>query len=660
MGINIKRVIILLIFLFVSLISIDQVYNKFINDITDANNTYIISKKSNVTNKQFLNEIIQLSDKYNVQVMSESFNKDQNNNDIITYYVSENHHIYNQFDDKGNDFKLSSCKNNQELKVPNFYGCNEIDSINNMKDQDLTSKVYYLKGQSEDINNFINNISSYSTVELYNQAMYLNGFFHFPLYLFIILILSLIIDNCLKKKEYAIKQLNGYSSWKIIKEDSKYFTKNLIILNILAVVIVLIIILVLNPNIVLQITIHTSIMLLLLDIFLIILNLLIILFLQNYQIKENIANKYSFKSLYYVTLFVKIILLILTIYFLSNSVNNYVDLKDNYNYSKEATEKLSGYVTIPINMKGIPPTTDVDEKQDIAGEKFYKNTEEELDGILINSRDYRNQEDLNTCQQFIDCNLVINENYLDINPINYQGEIKDDAYNILIPKSKVNQKDLVASKFISSTQITEDQINFIEYKNNTKFYTYNVRSEEYIIDPLIYLVNDYTKEYNNKYFSDISAKFYFVNTNTDNPYNELLPYLEESQMIGFVPEVNYLADDFFEAYQKSKQNFFKNVLMIIIAIFFLAILLIYNTYFYISINKRDIGVKLMSGYSLNKIFNKFYRYLIIDFLILMIFGMVLNISFYLIIIFCLIEILFVFTFTKILIEKQISNIIKGE
>ena len=155
-------------------------------------------------------------------------------------------------------------------------------------------------------------------------------------------------------------------------------------------------------------------------------------------------------GIYFVAILSKCVILLFLAVFLSVSIRNILITYSVYSTAKNLSEKVSGYMTIPIYVNN----ASLNKEAEKGYLQFYIKSVSMYDGILINSSNY--YYDVTTGQtireQFPNENrdyITVNRNYIHFNPILLpNGEVLDEStlsdntINVLIPQEKTERIDV--------------------------------------------------------------------------------------------------------------------------------------------------------------------------------------------------------------------------
>jgi len=316
---------------------------------------------------------------------------------------------------------------------------------------------------------------------------------------------------------------------------------------------------------------------------------------------EYVKGKVPKKGMYLTTLLGKIVFLVFLLYSLSIGIRDILSVVRSIRTLETISEKIESYVTIPIYTTNAS-IIDFEENYLV----FYHLTVEAHEGILVDASNYSydvmtgSNLSIDLGQDFI----TINENYLKLNPIyDLSGtaigpeSFSEIKYNILIPSTKLDEKE----KYVEYIDLWyRMEVNFIEYEvMKSEIFSYNpgVGSDSLgRVDQPVILIFDESLPYAGAYIeSYCSTGEYFLKTYTDDPYQELLPVLEQSGIAPVSPKTPYITDRFNEwtAFLLSSLRLYLTQS----AFFLLGVvsLILFSVDLYCEINKQKIACSLIEG-----------------------------------------------------------------
>ena len=321
---------------------------------------------------------------------------------------------------------------------------------------------------------------------------------------------------------------------------------------------------------------------------------------------EHIKGKVPKKGIYLISILSKIIFLVFIMFFMTISLNSVLFCYNTYRTANFLKEKVSGYVTMPL--------CEINASSSNLGDNylsFYNETVDNNNGVLIDANNY--QYNLITastpCERYGQDFITVNNNYLSFNPIyDTDGEIitpdsfSDDKFNILIPETKIDEKDKYRKQIQKTFSL---DINFITYDpDKTYIYSYNAKTGtgEFgrIDEPVIWIADSI---WLGDYFGMTiggwcSTGSYFIKTYTDDPYSELLPLLEETGIASVTLLTPYVSSRFDEAINNTLPLLRLYGTQSIVLLIGLVAIVLFSAKLYCENYRDRITYCLIEGYSL--------------------------------------------------------------
>ncbi len=669
--------------IFISLIlflnySIESFDNIFIDK------THItIRKDSNITNTEFISSIEKIMKSINEDIMYQTVSFDTSSKNYLLYKTQNKDNFLNI--NVGNNTtiisnnKIISNKNVFsddiiKLNIPNLIYDITISDFKNIAIYNLNNASYYISSKSEDIilKTLSQNGYDVSIInEIYSSSAFsVSRLCLLPLF---ILCISIIIYTLSKPKEAIIKKIDGFSTF------------NIIILNILYILkifsLIFLIIEVLNFLIVSLIYNGIFISYFLYSISYILINLVIILtilILSNCMIffqrnHNQLKGKSSKKELFAATFTGKLVFSVFLIYTISLIGSNIYSIYTLYVSENNIINKIENYVTFPIYQ--IDNSTN-SEYYEESLEKFYNNTINTNNGVLIDSNNYRIMSDNKSIAEKFNQNfIIINENYLNLNPIHKpNGDIINNLdfdyskFNILVPEKLYSNNEIITQ--MKNYGYENIEFNFIYYKSDETILTFNTDTGTdnfgRIRSPLIWIFDN--KYIDKIYYSEFfSNGYYFAEVNSDNAYNQFLPLIKDCKLDSIILETPFIKSDFSNSIAMYYGILIINVIPGIIYFIGLIILIIFICKLFCEMHNENIAHKKLNGFPFYSIY-KNYLFLwgftsLIIFIMSLIAHYIMNINITIIFISISIIILELIIFnivSKKYTRKIIFQILKGE
>lgn len=337
---------------------------------------------------------------------------------------------------------------------------------------------------------------------------------------------------------------------------------------------------------------------------------------------EYIKGKAPKKGIYYTTIFGKIVFLVFFLFSLSLGINVIRLVIDNTNTAREIQERVAHYVTVPI-YENNASARELDDNY----LEFYKLTVEKLNGILIDAGYYRQDEWTGRTQSEEDDLpfITINDNYLNINPIltNTGKPISSSMFdkekqNVLIPLTKLDDKKKYEE--IISTWFSKPLV-FIEYDGKaSQIYSFNpgVGSDSLgRIDQPIIIIFDIDSENAGGFIkSYVSQRSYLLKVSTQNPYEELLPYIDQAGIGSVSPRTPYVMEGFQEFVSFQENSLYLYLSQSALFLIGILSLIIFSTHIFFENNNRQIACSLIEGSTLADVMRQHLFFSLISFVLI--------------------------------------------
>lgn len=642
----------------------------------------IISKSSDITNQHFVEQLEEITNKNNSDIMFQT---------VDMHDEKEPYLIYSTFNN--DDFiSLSAIQKISKTRDNTFYSTMDIDkaegiccsnlfvdiniydfceaskyNLNNCKYYIDTDTVDYIMNDLQKLGydvEFSNEIAIFQNISVVQYSF-------LPVFLMCVCILFYVLSL---SKDDAVKKLNGYSNNDLFIEKSFILVKELLLFFLVTTLIAIMVVFCIFGLTVFDFVLFG------IKIYAIILAVMVVFCfgasLSTYfrNLYQDIKGRDSNVEFFSVVLVAKFVFFILLVFSISTTCSNLNEIYKLSVQAKNISDKVSSYVTMPLH----EIYTTVDEQQ--ASDRYlkiYDVTNSNNNGVMIYSRNYWLDSDgtclAETCEQD---NIIINENYLKINPIYkaddeliINSDFDNSKFNILIPECKVNREEQIKDFLCDILDnLNKNDINVIIYKNDNPINTFNsnVNNSDFgtIKNPIIYL-------YDHKYLSYklvpvFSGEEYFVQTTTDSPYKELYPIIKDAGLEDFIPETPYIYSRFADTISFYKEAILSDVFEMIIYLLGLIVLIYQFCRLYCESFKERISVKMLYGYEFTNIHK---IYLIASVIIYILFAgavCVLNsmglvkANLIVLAVMCVLE-LFAFVFTtKRYIKNNIAEYLKGK
>ena len=265
-------------------------------------------------------------------------------------------------------------------------------------------------------------------------------------------------------------------------------------------------------------------------------------------------------------------------------------------------EKVAGYVKVTVNTSNTSTQGMADHYKD-----FYTATVDRYHGVLMDASNY--EYDLiggkTLAQEFGQTSVTVNRNYLEFNPIYgldgspiLPAQLSNTAFNVLLPESKEQEKEYWR-EYVRNAYSMET--NFISYDGeSSKIYTYNADTGTgnygAIDEPAILVVEEgqlkgiFVQSY-------CSKGSYFLKVDGTDPYQELLPVLQETGIAGVTLSTPSISDTFSDAIQHQRQMLLLYGTQSAVLLAGLFCLILFSAKLYCENYKKKIASCLIEGYS---------------------------------------------------------------
>lgn len=593
-----------------------------------------IVKKQNQSNKKFIEELKQITSKLETDIAYLSSKYEITGNKCTIYKTNNTDNFYN-IDVEGGTQIL---KNNEclttELSVEGYnsrkiYGVwtdnnYTIFNFDLAENKNLNDSIYYVKTEYTQRILEVLSEKGYSTHcinnYIYSSTFDSSTYLKFALIPFIVLVMCFIFYFLLNGKATMLKRLDGFSEHDIRIEE---WTKNIKVFVGIFIVTQLIHYLsvgVLFTKLSSSYFNNSIINVLVAFIISIVIFVICSYIISLQKGQEYIKGKSHNKLLFAVLIILKTVF---SIFVLTNLSIALTFASYNYNIEKRyirQAEVTKGYAQFTLSSE----TGDMFSEEGYEAtiercKKLYNSTVDELNGVIIYAENYGNIGLSNTtvAESSSAGYITVNKNYLSFNPLyDINGKliteqnIKPDKYNFLV-SDKYGQSipDVVymLCDEDNSTNISNN-INIIYYKAdqdiNTMTAEVGLNSNGKINNPVIEIYDVNRDEYGN--IQAYMAMHYFVKTITDNPYNELLPYIKDVGLDNIITDTPLVSESFLTSQAMFKELTISYTVQALLYFIGLVILTVFSIKNYFLIFKNHISVKKMSGFSLVSIHKLYF------------------------------------------------------
>lgn len=318
-----------------------------------------------------------------------------------------------------------------------------------------------------------------------------------------------------------------------------------------------------------------------------------------------IKGKVPRRGIYVTVNIVKCLFLGFVLFFLTIALRNLFACWTTYQAAAAMSDKLKGYVTVPVNISNSSADGLNDNYR-----VFYDLTVDLYGGILIDSSNY--SYDLlsgsNAAETYGQDSITINANYLLFNPVyDLDGNkitkdmLSKEKYNILLPASKINKMkeytEYVALAF-------SKEANFIVYDNKaTTVYSCcadTVTNGSGTIDSPVILIFDEGIQ-SMFLYGYCSMGYYFLEPGGNDPYATLYPLLVEAGIEKTTLETPYISTSYSELITQQKQMLWLYGSETVLQLIAIICLVFFTANVYCENNRLKLTCKLIDGYTLGSI-----------------------------------------------------------
>lgn len=444
----------------------------------------------------------------------------------------------------------------------------------------------------------------------------------FPL---ILLCLSVLFYALSKGKEHALKKLHGYTNGAILLCEIK---EAFLMLAIIFIVVQLVnfgtVAIIYNGTFLSYFTYSISNMLLFLCIVILVfvLSLWIVIYNSGYH---HIKGKNKKTAVFALALISKIIFICMLMISLSSGV---IQLSTSYGLYKQADDIATAMdKRVATNIYKL--YVDLDNTEVMADymtrcDEFYRLTVDKFDGVFISSDNYQTSPDMVTtvAEYFGQKNIYVNENYLQLNPIHKQNgdavtsaDFDKGRINMLVSEKSGYTQDTLNALYApycegyygDAGMDVNSGINMIVYKEDEVVNSFNASTGMatlgHLDNPDIFI---YDQQYmKNSIFSGMSSCYYMLQTETDSPYDELLPYLKQAGIDKLVLDTPYVSNTFADKINSYIQGFIFNCLQSLVYLLSLIIMIVFSVKTFLQNYQEDIAAQKLCGISFFRIYKKY-------------------------------------------------------
>lgn len=603
----------IILFSVLSILSYINFSYNALEEIEKDKQAIIIEKDSSISNEQFLSDIDRALDTIGQDIMYRyvdvsnkkpeySYYKTNHTIDFIksrtakdNFLIDEKETISTHTQRGHKTFDLYAASVFQDIS---FYNWKNADVY------DLSLCTYYVKREAaQQVAQVINELGYKVTMntEVFISAKMSVFLFSFiPAFLLFISMLFYVLSN---GKRNVIKKMEGYKVRDILTDEIKYCSKSFLGAFLAVELISVPISEILFRKARMEFYGYKA-RYIVIGLAVCLLSIMVsslVIYTQNRA--EYIKGRVPRKGIYYLSMLAKCIFIAFITFFMSIAIRNVKICYNTYVTSHFIAEKVKGYVTLPINENNAS-SSGLDENYRL----FYQETVDKYNGILIDSGNYEYNltSDSTLCEEFGQDNIVVNKNYLTFNPIyDLNGKQIDSSmfdknkFNVLLPNSK---KDAAEKYKVFVEKAYSLETNFILYDDVlSKIYTYNARTGTgaygEIKSPVILAVQDSQLE--GIFIRSYCSKGgYFLDTEKENPYSELLPILKQTGIDKVTLQTPYIRSNFDKLLEQQFQMLILYGSQTLILSIGLFCLILFSGKLYYENERGKLACSICEGYTL--------------------------------------------------------------
>ena len=488
----------------------------------------------------------------------------------------------------------------QDIAIFNWY---------DLETEDLSKGVYYTRKATKDavvasiaslgLDIALDN-SSYVTAE---YSFWLFGFV--PAFLFMASVVFYMLSNA---KKAVLKRMDGYSGANILLDELTEGAKPLLV-SLLAIIVATAAVSAVIFKRVASMFLAFSLKYFAIGIFVVVLSIAAsFLVISSQRRAGHIKGKIPKNGMYNIAMLSKCVILIFVAIFTSIAIRNAIIALHAYKSTKMLSEKVEGYVTVPIYVNNAA----LDKEAEDGYLNFYLMTVNSYNGILIDSSNYHydvlsGQTAHDEFQNEVRDYVVVNRNYLSFNPvIDFNGSVINnsmlsddkDRINVLVPKERIERKDVYLRLMPLWYNSEANVLLYDGASSNIFSYSAEASANNGLIDMPIIIVADEQHLDGYSVSAYISQGAYFIKPKTTSPYTELYPLFKETGISDNTQEVRYVADNFTRAIEHNLSMlriYGTQTVFLTISLF---AMVLFSAKLYCENYRIKIASRMIEGYSL--------------------------------------------------------------
>lgn len=312
------------------------------------------------------------------------------------------------------------------------------------------------------------------------------------------------------------------------------------------------------------------------------------------------------ETAYFLSLFVKITILIISMSVISQSISEISSLSNNYKFTKRLALKVENYCTLSVNVMNTTINgqnqLEYNSKLDMLYDEILEN---DFQCIIIDTNNYVGMDESNTlAYKYGQDSITVNEQYFDINQLkNVDGslfdikkKIKKGKFNICIPDDR--NVDEMVERYTNIYQVDSKELNIVIYPSCNKLETLNInagRRTNGLIESTVILI------YSHKYFGDqmlnyISGEHLIIKCTNESEREKIYSLVKELKLDDILTEVPTIKEVYEMNTSYVLKRFWNVFIQCLLYLVDLVVALFFSTYSYYVIFSKTICVKKISGY----------------------------------------------------------------
>lgn len=655
-----------------------------------------IEKTKKEDNNTFIDNIEKIAKENGCDIAFYSMDTSDNRINNIIYKTNNTDNFYNIAVEGGTQkLAKNECLSTKDEYMS--YNCRKIYGLWRSKDytilnfeeihnKNLSSPVFFVPNEFVEV--FVDDLtqSGYNATimaEMFDMELNYTEYFMVVTIPFTIMLICIVLYFLLNGKAVMLKKLEGYSSSDIRSEE---WRKNLaVFILIYAAVMLVLCIFMLTFSLgvfldFLSFSFKRLLLALIIPVIIFVMSSFIISLQNN---KDYIKGKTNNKIILAATLILKAVFVCLilrsltvTCVYINQSYNTYEGLSIVEN-------KIQGYASMNFNGLGMDVETEDGYNSTMSMcRKLYDSTVNKFNGVILDDDSF----DIDISNGGITAkagdlgagnnSITVNSNYLKFNPLyKPNGELiteKDldyNKFNFLVSDKEGYYSEDTIRDLVFMDIFDESKFNIVYYKADQKIFTlenFNIAFGGCMIDnPIIKIFDPDKDEYDDLLV--YMAGNYFLKTETDNPYQEILPYIQDARLDNIILSTPLVSSGFSEEINFIYSEIISNSINAILYLLGIIILSIFSIKYYFILFKNNIAVKKLGGYGTFAIHKLFFGFITATSLVALWYGIFMcdyinslnDIYLWLLIAFYIIEIIGFYIFSKTLTRKNILETLKG-